>query len=217
MLLERVTNGPEIRTAVASQGANIITAVGINLTVLTERLDDALERIFRRSAPDSETIQAGLVTRMLAGAFDFGLLFGLYAIGHSVLGSPIANMFGQHLTLVPIIILSVLGVVVGGGYFAAFWSLAGQTPGMSFLSIRLAYRGSNRLPFGVAVWRVFVSILSLVPLGLGYLNILHNRSRHAWNDSLTGVEVVYYDKVSRTAANTGSTPIDAARHRRSAA
>ena len=41
-------------------------------------------------------------------------------------------------------------------------------------------------------------VLSIVPMGLGFLAILRDPSRHAWHDRLTGTEVVY-DTAARSA------------------
>src|ERR1700722_11257484 len=73
MLVERVAGAPEIRAAIAEQGAGLITDVGVRLTKLTEALDDALERIFRPHDDESETDQAGLATRLVAAGIDLGL------------------------------------------------------------------------------------------------------------------------------------------------
>ena len=75
MLVERIAGAPEIRAAIAAQGAGLLTDIGIRLTTITEHLDDAMERIVRRRDPDSETDQAGLATRSVAAAIDLGLLF----------------------------------------------------------------------------------------------------------------------------------------------
>ena len=42
MLVERVAGAPEIRAAIASQSAGLITDIGVRLTIITEGLDDAL-------------------------------------------------------------------------------------------------------------------------------------------------------------------------------
>ena len=42
-----------------------------------------------------------------------------------------------------------------------------------------------------AIRRVFAVLLSLLPLGLGYLAILRDPRRRAWADRMTGTEVVY--------------------------
>lgn len=197
-LVERIARAPEIRAAIAAQSAGLITEIGVRLTRVTEALDDALERIVRRRDPDSETDQAGLATRLVAAGIDVGLMFALYLIASSVLASVIPFVFGGHLSLPAAIVLGVIGLVTAGAILATFWSLAGQTPGMRFLSIRLRYRDSRHLPLGVAIRRVGGVLVSLAPLGLGYFAILRDPSRRAWHDRMTGTEVIY-DPVARTA------------------
>ena len=213
-LVERIAGAPEIRAAIASQGAGLVTDIGVRLTVITEHLDDALERITRPRDPDSETDQAGLATRAVAAAIDLGLLFAAYSLISSVVASLVAAIFGQRLSLAAIVILAILGLIVGGGTFAAFWALAGQTPGMRFLAIRLTQHGARDLTFGCAVRRVPAVILSLIPFGLGYLAVLRDPRRRAWADRMTGTEVIY-DSVARSAPHAGDTPTSAAtaRHR----
>ena len=214
MLVERIAGAPEIRAAIAAQSAGLITDIGVRLTIVTEEFDDALERIVRPGDPDSETDQAGLATRLVAAAIDLGLLFGCYALISSVLASLTASVFGRPPSLAGVIILCLLGFVAAGGYFAVFWALAGQTPGMRFLSIRVIHGADRELSLSRAVHRVLALILALLPLGLGYLAMLRDPSRHAWHDKLTETEVVY-DLVARSAphAGTGAASAAAARHR----
>lgn len=213
-LVERIAGAPEIRAAIASQSAGLITDIGVRLTLITERLDDALERVTRPRDPDSETVEAGLATRAVAGAIDLGLLFAGYSLISGVLASLVAGLFGQTLSLTAIVILAILGLIVGGGIFAAFWALAGQTPGMRFVAIRLTHRGSREVTFGCAVRRVLAVVVSLLPFGLGYLAILRDPRRRAWADRMTGTEVIY-DDVARSAPHAGASPTSAAaaRHR----
>ncbi len=215
MLVERIAGAPEIRAAIASQGAGLITDFGVRLTIVTEQVDDVLERVFRPGDPDSETDQAGLATRLTAAAIDLGLLFLAYSLVSSVLASLVTDVFGRPLSTTAILILSALGLIVGGEFFAAFWALTGQTPGMRFLSIRLLHNGSREIPFGLAVRRVLALIVSLLPLGLGYFAMVRDRSRRAWHDRMTDTEVVY-DAIARAAPHTGATDASAAaaRHRR---
>ncbi len=214
MLVERIAGAPEIRAAIASQSAGLITDIGVRLTIITEELDDALERVSRPRDPDSETDQAGLATRTVAAAIDLGLLFAAYSLVSSVLASLTSAIFGAHLSLPAVIVLVLMGIVVGGGYFAAFWALAGETPGMRFLSIRLVHDGSREITFGCAFRRVLALMLSLLPLGLGYFAILRDPRRRGWHDRMTGTEVIY-DTVARAAPHAGAGPgsAAAARHR----
>jgi hypothetical protein len=98
-LVERVAGAPEIRAAIASQGAGLLTDIGVRLTVITEHFDDALERIVRRRDADSETDQAGLATRSVAAAVDLGLLFAGYALIASVVSSLFTAASGKHPSL----------------------------------------------------------------------------------------------------------------------
>ena len=213
-LVERIAGAPEIRAAIASQGAGLMSDIGVRLTIITEEFDDALERIVRPRDPDSETDQAGLATRAVAAVIDLGLLLAGYALIASVVSSLFTAVVGTHPSLAWLIVGWTLLVILGGAIFAAFWTLAGQTPGMRFLSIRLITRGSHQITFGRALRRVFGALLSLLPLGLGYLAILRDPSRHAWHDRLTETEVVY-DVVGRTAPHAGvnATSAAGARHR----
>jgi uncharacterized RDD family membrane protein YckC len=203
MLVERIAGAPEIRDAIKAQSAGLITDIGVRLTKLTEALDDAMEKVVRHSDPDSETDQAGLATRATAAAIDLGLLAVAYSIASTVFASVISFTFGSKLSLGWAIAFSVLGFLVGGAIFVSFWALAGQTPGMRFLSIRIVHHGAHHLPPKTALKRLFGVMLSLIPLGLGYFAILRNPSRHAWVDRMTESEVVY-DVVNRSAPYSGA-------------
>lgn len=197
-LVERVADAPEVRAAIAAQGAGLITDIGHRLTKITEALDDAMERLARPRDPDSETNQAGLATRAAAAAVDIALLVIAYSLASTVLASVISFAFGSQLSLAGAIVLGVLAFVIGGAIFATFWTLAGQTPGMRFLSIRVTQHGARDLTIGCATRRVFAVVLSLLPLGLGYFVVLRDPQRRAWADRMTGTAVIY-DPVQRSA------------------
>jgi uncharacterized RDD family membrane protein YckC len=197
MLVERIAGAPEIRAAIASQSAGLITDIGVRLTRVTEALDDTMERVVRRRDQEElETDQAGLATRLVAAAIDLGLLFAVYSLASGVLASVVSFVFGRQLSLPGAFVLGGLGFLAAGAVFSAFWALVGQTPGMRFLSIRLTYHGSRDITLGLATRRFFAVILSVIPLGLGFLAVLRDPSRRAWHDRLTGTEVVY-DAVQR--------------------
>jgi uncharacterized RDD family membrane protein YckC len=201
-LVERVAKAPEVRAAITAQGAGLITDIGIRLTKITEEFDDRLERVVRRANADSETNQAGLATRAVAAAVDIGLLTAAYSLISGVLASIVSNIFGSTPSPVAVAGLSVLGVLVGGAVFAIFWALAGQTPGMRFLSIRLVHEASRDITLKRASRRVFAVVLSLLPLGLGYFAILRDPRRRAWCDRMTHTAVIY-DMDARRAPHAG--------------
>jgi uncharacterized RDD family membrane protein YckC len=83
---------------------------------------------------------------------------------------------------------------------------------MRFLSIRLTYHGSRDITLGLATRRFLAVILSVIPLGLGFLVVLRDPSRRAWHDRLTGTEVVY-DAAQRGAPFGGAAAKDPAAER----
>jgi uncharacterized RDD family membrane protein YckC/DNA-binding transcriptional regulator YdaS (Cro superfamily) len=202
MLVERIAEAPEIRAAIAAQTSGLITDIGIRLTKITEALDDAMERVTRRDS-DSETNQAGLATRLVAAAVDLGLFVGAYSLASAALAALLPYTFGGgHLSVPLAIVLGVLGVLLAGAIIVAFWSLVGQTPGMRFLAIRVTDEGGGgHIAPRTAIRRLLGVIVSLVPLGLGFLAILRDPKRRAWHDRMTGTEVVY-DMTRRTAPHS---------------
>jgi uncharacterized RDD family membrane protein YckC len=197
MLIERIAGAPELRAAIRAQSAGMLTDIGIRLTKVTERVDDAMERVTRPRSADSETNQAGLATRLTSFAVDVGILFLVYSVASGVIASVVSFVFGSHLTLTGGLVVGVVGYLLAGSILALFWALAGQTPGMRLLAIRLIQNGSNDVTLGCAIRRVFALILAVIPLGLGELWILRNPSRHAWQDTMTGTEIIY-DPVARS-------------------
>ena len=198
MLVERIAEAPEVRAAIAQQGAGLVTDIGRRLTKITEALDDGAERIahgiFRRPGHEAETDQVGLVTRVLATAADLGLLGIVFSIFSGLLSSVAPVLVGQgdaELSPLAAAILSGLAFTIGGAIFVAFWALAGQTPGMRFLSIKLDAGGTSEIGLRRALKRLLAVPLALIPLGLGFFAILLSPTRQGWHDRIAGTEVIY--------------------------
>ena len=202
MLVERVAEAPEVRAAIAQQGVGLITDIGHRLTAITERLDDAAEELvhhlFRRPGHEAETNQVGLATRAVAGAIDLALLGALFSITSGLLASiiPAISGDGDGLSVWGVLTFGVIGFVVGGGIFVAFWALVGQTPGMRFLSIHLDAGGSREIGVKRALRRVLAIPLSLLPLGLGFFAILLHPQRQGWHDRIAGTMVLYDEEAA---------------------
>lgn len=201
-LVERIAEAPEVRAAIASQSIGLLGDIGRQIAKLARDLDDSVERIlrrifFRRRRP-LPTNRAGLVTRAAAFLIDaviVNLFFTVLAGAVTLL----ATFFGGSGEGVPKGALaagSFIWLAVVGTYLVGFWSLAGQTPGMRFLSIRLNER---RLPLGRSIKRLIGIGLSVVTFGIGFLGVVFGESRRGWADRMGGTEVVY-DERSPTAA-----------------
>jgi uncharacterized RDD family membrane protein YckC len=197
MLVERIAEAPEVRAAIAQQGVGLVTDIGRRLTVITEALDDAAERLahgmVRRPGHEAETNQVGLVTRTLAAVVDLALLSALLSIGSGLLASIVPAVSGgsDGLSIWGVLTFGVVGVLIGGSLFVAFWALVGQTPGMRFLSIHLDAGGLREIGLRRAIRRVLAIPISLLPLGLGFFAILLSPERRGWHDRIAGTTVLY--------------------------
>jgi uncharacterized RDD family membrane protein YckC len=208
MLVERIAEAPEVRAAIAQQGVGLITDVGRRLTVITEALDDAAERmvhgILNKPGHEAETNQVGLVTRALAAAVDLALIGALLSIGSGLLASivPAATGGSDGLSIWGILTFGVVGFLIGGAIFAAFWALVGQTPGMRLLSIHLDAGGFREIGLRRALKRLFAIPLAVLPAGLGFLAILLSPERRGWHDRIAGTTVLYDEEVDRAPWST---------------
>ena len=105
-----------MRAAIAQQGVGLVTDVGHRLTGITEKLDDAAEklihRLLRRPGHEAETNQVGLVTRAVAAVIDLGLISVAFSIGSGLLASivPAATGGGDGLSIWAVFGFGVLGL-----------------------------------------------------------------------------------------------------------
>jgi uncharacterized RDD family membrane protein YckC len=195
-LVERIAEAPEIRAAISAQSMGLIEDIGHTIGNGTRRLDAVLERIVRRvffrKRRTEPTDRAGAATRGLAFGLDL-LIVNLGFSGLAAILALIASAFTGNDNGVSSAALAAgttLWFALGGLYLIGFWSLAGQTPGMRFVGIRLDVE-SRGLRFGRSVRRLIGMTLAAIPFGLGFLGILFDERRRAWDDRMSGVDVVY--------------------------
>lgn len=196
-LVERIAEAPEVRAAISAQGAGLLTDIGRTVGRTARRLDDGFERIARkvvfRRRREEPTDRAGAVSRTLAFVVD-GVFVNLGFTALAALVTLVGNAFGGNAnggTSFAVAVGSTAWLVMGGTYLLAFWSLAGETPGMRFLGIRL---NVERLPLGRCFKRLVGLGLSFLTFGLGFLGIVFGERRRGWDDRLGGTEVVYDER-----------------------
>ena len=80
---------------------------------------------------------------------------------------------------------------MGSVYLVGFWSLAGQTPGMRFVGIRLSV---DRLPLRRALRRLIGLGLSVLTFGIGFLGIVFGKQRRGWDDRFADTDVLYDER-----------------------
>jgi len=196
-LVERIAGAPELRAAISAQGAGLLDDLGRTIGRIARSFDDELERIVRRivfrkrrAAPTND---AGAVSRGFAFAID-AVFINLGFTALAALVTLVGNAFGGSAeggSNYAIAAGSLTWLLLSGSYFIAFWTLAGQTPGMRFLGVRLA---DGRLSLGRAIGRVFGIGVSIFFLGLPFLGIIFRESRQGFADRIAGTEVVYDER-----------------------
>ena len=195
-LVERIAEAPELRAAISAQSVGFVEDVGHSVGNATRRADGIVERIARRALfrrrRTEPTERAGAVTRTLAFALD-ALIVNLGFWGLAAIVALIGSFFsgsGDGVSGVALAIGSTAWLALEGFYLVAFWSLAGQTPGMRFFGIRLGVEGRG-LTVRRSIRRLLGLGLAAIPFGLGFLGILTDERRRGWQDRLAGVDVLY--------------------------
>jgi uncharacterized RDD family membrane protein YckC len=146
---------------------------------------------------------AGVATRGVALAIDAALSQAVFVIGAALLGliRSLVGDLGSDLV--------VAGVLSGGWgltmvcWFAGFWALTGQTPGMRLMHVRVIARDGRAPSFGRALVRLVGLVLSIIPLFAGFLPAVIDDRRRGLADFLAGTVVLYADRAIPLAAVEG--------------
>jgi uncharacterized RDD family membrane protein YckC len=138
---------------------------------------------------------AGIVSRAVALAIDAGALTVGFALGSAVLGL-ILSLFTTVEVKTPGAVLGAAAVwtIVVSGYFVLFWTLAGETPGMRLMALRVLSRSGGPPGLGQALVRLVGMVLAAIPFFAGYLLILVDDRRRGLHDMMAGTVVVYAPK-----------------------
>ena len=195
-LVERIAEAPEIRAAISAQSVGLIQDVGHTIGRSTRRLDTVVERIARRvffrKQRAEPCAEAGALTRALAFGLD-ALIVNLAFTGVAAIAALVASAFSgsdHGLSGLTLAVGSLAWIALGSFYLGAFWSLAGQTPGMRFFGIRIGLPG-ERLKPRRSFRRLLGMALAFMTFGIGFLGILFDERRRGWQDRLAGADVLY--------------------------
>jgi uncharacterized RDD family membrane protein YckC len=83
-----------------------------------------------------------------------------------------------------------------GGYFAFFWTLAGQTPGMRLMGLRVVGPHGARPGLARAIVRFVALLVAIIPMFAGLLPILFDAQRRGLQDFVAQTVVVPIDQGS---------------------
>jgi uncharacterized RDD family membrane protein YckC len=158
----------------------------------------------RRTPAVSETeptgTYAGLVTRAVAYSIDLALV-NLVAllVGVAVaLVTSVLHRVPQWLETALALVLACAYVVGTVGYFVAFWSTNGQTPGDRVMHIRvLDASGAGRIGPARGVARFAGIVLATIPLLAGFLIMLWDARRRCLQDRIARTVVVHAQPQTR--------------------
>jgi uncharacterized RDD family membrane protein YckC len=203
-LVERIAEAPEVRSAIAAQGVGLIDDVRREAARATHRLDDTAQRVARRlffrSPPEPAVGRAGAVSRTIALLLDGAILNLAFLALSGLITLVAAVVFDADGASAPVIAIGAgIWAAVGSMYLVAFWSLAGQTPGMRFVRIELDSEDGRRIAPRRALRRLVGLVLSILPFGAGLLPVLFSDDRRGWHDRFADTEVIYADTAAASA------------------
>jgi uncharacterized RDD family membrane protein YckC len=173
--LERVLTSPKVREALAVQTT---TFAGELLSKLRTRLR-ALDRRC-----------AGLASRGLAFAVDLTLAQVVFLIGSALVGLVAALVGGLRPAWLFEALAATGWLLVVGAYFAFFWTVAGQTPGMRLVHLRVIDHFGEPPRLLRSILRFAALIVAIIPLFAGFLPILFDKRRRGLQDFVARTFVV---------------------------
>ena len=128
-----------------------------------------------------DTICAGFVDRLIAVIIDTLILLIPNIIFFAAIGGVAGN---------------VLSFILGAAYAIYFWSSTGQTPGKKVMKLQVVKAdGGAILSPGEAVVRYIGTVISAIPIGLGYFWVIWDPKHEAWHDKIAGTKVIKVDEV----------------------
>jgi uncharacterized RDD family membrane protein YckC len=134
---------------------------------------------------------AGVATRAVALGVDGLVSQGIYVIGAALVGLA-ASIAGELRPEWLVASLAALGwALTVATYFAGFWTVTGQTPGMRLMGLRVERAEGGPLHLPQALLRLVGLIVSIIPLFAGFIPVLFDDRRRGLPDMLAGTVVRY--------------------------
>jgi uncharacterized RDD family membrane protein YckC len=142
--------------------------------------------------PEPEPVlYIGLITRAIAFAIDAGVInvvAAIVAAGAALIISLLHLPKAFHTAIA--VVAAAAWALWAIGYFVAFWTLTGQTPGARVMRFRVITTKGGKLKPYRALIRYFGLWLAALPLFAGYLLIPFDPKRRGLQDQLARTLVV---------------------------
>jgi uncharacterized RDD family membrane protein YckC len=150
---------------------------------------------------------AGFATRSLAFAIDV-LIVDAIAVGIGLAAALVAQVLSLDVSEFSSVDALLVGggwLVLAGAYFLVFWGLSGQTPGMSFMGLRVVAAKGGRVSWPRAVRRLGWMYVCVLTLGIGFLLILVDDRRRGLHDRMARTLVIHDPGAGRGGRPWGAT------------
>jgi uncharacterized RDD family membrane protein YckC len=156
------------------------------------------------AATESGVAYVGLITRAISFALD-AVVINLVATVVGIATALILSLL--HLPGDVKTILGVIGAVAYVlwllGYFVVFWSTTGQTPGARVMQLRVQTARGETIEPRWALVRFGGLLLAALPLFAGFVPVLFDARRRAFQDRIAGTVVVEAPALSMAATRRG--------------
>ena len=192
--LVRVLSSPAVRAAATTEVIGLGDEVADGVRSLGDRFDEALDTHVRRwtgRKPAEAPVRryAGFCSRFGAVAVDALIVDVAFLVGVCTFALVAGLVHRLPSTGVAAAVLAAAWTLATVVYFTGFWTLAGRTPGMRLLGMRVVGPHARPPSPGRALVRL---VVSLVPLTL--LVVLFDARRRALSDLVAGTVVVRVDQ-----------------------
>jgi uncharacterized RDD family membrane protein YckC len=197
-LVVEIASSPAVRGALMGTTSTLAAEVSTGLSRRMETLDDAGEqkvhRWLRRSAEphDGATPRSafgGLGARGVAFGVDLAICTLLFLVGAALGALVTALAGGKGPGWLAAFLASAGWLIITGAYLVVFWTIAGQTPGMRLLHLRVVDQRGRSPRFVRSLVRLVGLFFAIVPLFAGFVPVLFDGRRRALQDFMAGTVV----------------------------
>jgi len=133
----------------------------------------------------------GLLRRIAAMLYDFLLVTALLFLATIPF---IAVRGGEPVEVGDNLLYRLVLVGIVYAFFVGFWSRSGRTLGMQSWGLQLETTEGHLPSTATASLRFVAALLSLLPLGLGFLWQLWDKDSLTWHDRISNTRLIYYPK-----------------------
>jgi uncharacterized RDD family membrane protein YckC len=190
-IVESIVSGAAVRSALARQTTSFVDEIA---TVVRRRATE-LDEVAGRAGPGvGARAYAGIATRTVAFVVDLALSGAIFLAASAMLGLVLWLAGGLRPGWLLGGLAAATWTLFAGGYFVLFWSVAGQTPGMRPMRLRVLTGNGTPPRAGRSIVRFLGLLLAIAPLFAGFLPVLVDARRRGLHDFLGGTVVVHDDR-----------------------